>query len=170
MSLKFDATGASGEVLYRQEIPFRAMPAFRVDIKPVYLQGFVAVEFDVAGVPELPADAEGRVQLLAEGEHVVAETTSGRFLKAERKSVRLNIAEVDPGDYTLRAALEVAGGAELASMSTPFQVPEPPIWLNNQLGISDRVPPPWTDLSATDREIHVWGAPTRWAMCPCRRR
>ena len=157
VTLVLSAAGGDGAPLYRQAIDFRAIPAFRVDIQPVYLRGFLSADFDVRSMPDLPAHAVGRVQLLADGEGVPAEARCEDLDRQKEASVRLDISMVDPGDYRVRVALEGADGTELVSRTEPLHIPPPPPWHNNRLGISDRVPPPWTPLSASDRTVQVWG-------------
>jgi hypothetical protein len=155
--LEFSAAGGDGGQLYRQALSFKAVPAFRAEIHPVYLRGFVAADFDVSRVRDLPGDATGRVRLIDEKQRVVAETVCDDLGQRKRAEVRLDISEVDAGEYQLSVALEDGAGSEITRKIEAFHVPPPPAWHNNRLGISDRVPPPFTDLVASNRTVEVWG-------------
>ena len=155
--LDFSVAGDGGGLLYRQAISFKAIPAFRAEVDPVYLEGFAAANFDVSRVPDLPADAVGRVKLIAAEDRIVAQAVCDELGQRKVANVRLDISGVDPGDYQLKVALEDGSGSEIASRTEPFHVPPPPPWHNNRLGISDRVPPPFTDVVASERSVDVWG-------------
>ncbi len=60
------------------------------------------------------------------------------------------------GDYTLRVRLMDADGEVLDEAEDSFFVPANE-WLGNTIGISDRVPPPFTVIDATDEQFNCWG-------------
>jgi len=155
--LEFSAAEQGGGLLYRQAISFNAIPAFRAEIDPVYLRGFAAVHFDISRVPDLPGNAVGRVRLIAGADRVVAETVCDELGQRKVADVRLDISNVEAGDYQVKVTLEDGSGSEIAARTELFHVPPPPPWHNNRLGISDKVPPPFTDVVASDRTVEVWG-------------
>jgi len=65
--------------------------------------------------------------------------------------------ELPEGTYRIVAELTDAAGNPLGSPETELNVPPPPTWLGNKLGISDTPPPPWPPLKASETDVEVWG-------------
>jgi len=118
------------------------------------------VLLDAAGlVGEGAPGRTARVELLPKGDgDVLAAQDLGGFA-ADVARAELPVDAVAEGDYDVRATLLGDADRVVATASTPFHKPGPPVWSGNTLGLADRVLPPWTPL-LTDSEAHAvecWG-------------
>jgi len=87
-----------------------------------------------------------RVRILSRDKTVLDGGATG--ITGDRMNVLVDLSGLAPGDYHAVAELVDATGAVLTSdgprLFTVF--PDPPPWRSNPLGVSDKVPPPWTPL------------------------
>ena len=102
-------------------------------------------------------DRRVRVRILSTGKTVVRDITQA--ITGNRMDVPVDLGGLKPGAY--RVGLELVDGkGRVISKDTQRELvvyPDPPPWRGNTLGISDRVPPPWTPL-VVDQSVD--GCPT----------
>jgi len=84
-----------------------------------------------------------------------------------RKRFKGNTFELDietkalaPGNY--RAAVSLRGRNLRGKIERRFTKPRPPKWLGNTLGITDKVPQPWTALVRDGNKVSMWGRQYDW--------
>jgi len=138
-------------LLARMSLPFTCRASFRVSPVLVYRKGFVDVQIDAARVPDLPETFRVEVGIPEAGMSKAVELS----LAEPAATVRLDISELKPGDYTVRGTLVDPAGKHPAASSEPLPIPERPEWLDNTIGVSDEVPPPWTPVEVRDRSVSV---------------
>ena len=119
-----------------------------IALRPFFLRGDVEVYCDTR---DIAADTEVRVELLAAGTQGVVQTAQERVRPgSDMTRVQLPISGVKPGNYTIAAT--VNGGRAQAELV----VPPPPVWLNTRVGVSEKVPPPWTDMREEQGKVYCW--------------
>ena len=147
---------ASGRLLSAQKIPFTAIAALRVTAIPVFSKDTLFLNADarrVAGLPET---------IVVEGELFAGGVATGRTAKATWPSgqlagdVAIPIGGLAPGQYQAKVFLkDRQGGEALVGSLASFTIPEPPSWLGNKLGMTDRVPAPWTPVAVDGRRVRI---------------
>jgi hypothetical protein len=65
--------------------------------------------------------------------------------------------DLPPGEYNVISDITTKNGKAVASVSTEFVVPSPPVWLKEKVGVSVTPPPPWTPVEVEDDRVKVWG-------------
>ena len=72
--------------------------------------------------------------------------------------IPVDISKLPPGPYTIKTSYLNSIGDTLFEYIQPFNNPDSkPVWENNNIGISDRVPPPWTPMKVTGSAVSCWG-------------
>ena len=160
------ARRADGDVLLRSVTPYEAIPAFRTELAPLYLEGYLAARFDIRRLADLPAGAEGRLEILTRDGGTVKSATVPDLGTRKTAEMEVDLSDVAPGEYMLKASLLGPGGRAIAAKTQAFPVPRRPEWFRNGLGISDDVPPPFEDVKATGRGFSVWGREHRLGDLP----
>ncbi|MFA7232265.1 MAG: glycoside hydrolase domain-containing protein, partial [Victivallaceae bacterium] len=71
----------------------------------------------------------------------------------------INVATLLPGRYKVKITPIPVGKEKSPIYELDYAIPtSPPVWSDNQCGISDKVPPPWTDLKILpDNTVECWG-------------
>jgi hypothetical protein len=72
----------------------------------------------------------------------------------------LDTADLPEGRHTV--AVSVSGIRPAARATHPFTKPRRPEWLDNTLGMTDKVPAPWTALVRDGNKVAMWGRTYDW--------
>ena len=113
-----------------------------------------------ASVPSFPVPPGASYQLGLSIIDAYHRTVAEKIIPVSQSNeeIRLPLASVSPGTYQVVVRLLDGGGKELARDTRPMQKPNgAPSWLNNSIGKSDEVPPPWTPIKINGETIQVWG-------------
>ncbi|MFA6104933.1 MAG: glycoside hydrolase domain-containing protein [Victivallaceae bacterium] len=72
---------------------------------------------------------------------------------------KINVAALAPGRYLARISPVAVKDEKCPVAEFDYAIPaDPPAWDSNQCGISDKVPPPWTDMKLLpDNTVECWG-------------
>ena len=65
--------------------------------------------------------------------------------------------DLPQGEYKVISDITTRDGKPLASVTTRFVVPGPPVWLKEKVGVSDTPPPPWTPVEVEGDSVGMWG-------------
>ncbi len=65
--------------------------------------------------------------------------------------------DLPQGPYKVICDITTKDGKPVASVTTKFVVPGPPVWLQQKVGVSDTPPPPWTPLEVEADSVKLWG-------------
>lgn len=147
------------------ELPFA--PARELHLRPHVLFGRekVVVLVDYRGARHELGDAQGTVEVSVAtdaGEVAGSAPTD----KGGVARIELDYQAIGPGTATISATLQGDNGEVLRTGEMAWEVPQKPEWFGNDLGVSDRVLPPWTPVEATDDAVGVWGRSYRFATSP----
>lgn len=146
--------------------------AFGLEASYAPLSKKVLVKIDRYYMPQRAAVASGRVQLLDPAtKKVVAERPIAPFREdysefpVDVKDLRVPVEGQNewraggtaPVEYQLHAVLAGKDGQPIGSASLPvkllgYQFP----WMPNEIGISDRVIPPWTPIQRSGPMVSLW--------------
>jgi hypothetical protein len=127
------------------------------DLDPV--AGQVQVRFDTGGADVEDARVGVRLAVVAKGKPLPADSerlglTAGHVIKA------LPLVSREPGDYEVQAAVSL-DGKDAFELRRPLVIPATP-WLGNQLGLEDKVLPPWTPVRVEGTTVSCWGRSYRF--------
>ena len=65
--------------------------------------------------------------------------------------------DLPQGEYKVISDITGKDGKFIASLTTKFVVPGPPVWLDEKVGVSDTPPPPWTPVEVEGDNARMWG-------------
>ena len=134
---------AEVELLYRRP----TSDGLAIALRPFFLSGHAEVNLDTSRLPP----GEATVKLVAEGKTAVVTQAKTRVPDgADIVAVKLPLRKATPGRYR---AIATAGGSRAAA---DLRVPDSPPWLDAHVGISDTVPPPWTDMREDGGTVACW--------------
>ncbi len=147
---------ATGRVLLSQKIPFTAIAALRVTAIPVFSKGTLYLNADASRVAGLPKTIVAEAALFTGGSPTGRTATAawpGGHLAGD---VAIPIAGLAPGRYQAKVFLKAQpGGKALVGSVASFAIPEPPAWLGNKLGVTDRVPAPWAPVDVDGKRVRI---------------
>jgi hypothetical protein len=149
--------GNGDSTIHRSALPFGLEPGFSVEIASALTRKFLEATFDISRLKDVPESALGRVTLLDAAGNELAKSEVPELGKAGIGSARLNFSDAAPGTYTLQTSLLDKDGAVLREKSHPYTIPEPPAWLGNKIGISDKVPIPFEPVRVEGNAVSMWG-------------
>jgi len=153
--LTLEVADADGKLLLRTIAPYEAAPPLRAEIVPVFLEDTVWAEFDISNLADVTDETKGRVQIFNQAGGALTTVTLHDLGRAKKAHGSIDISKYDPGDYRVEISVIGESGPVGAVRSQTLTIPPKPEWFNNKLGISDKVPSPWTDMVTDGRNIRV---------------
>lgn len=150
------ADAKTGEVYMQQQVPVATPGSFDIDVMPFPSLHKVKLRGDFAHL-HLPAGNSGiRVSLLdADGKvlEVREEKTPSSYFNLEFDFTERAAEQ----DYTFKVEC-LAGNQVVSTNSRHYRHLALPPWFHNELGISNKVPEPWTPMTFDkDQRMHCWG-------------
>ena len=140
--------------------PVRFQPKMLVDVAAAAATGRLGVACDVAGlIRQTSGSARARVELAPKGSRAPARQAVIDAFPSGLGHCEFSVRDLPEGDYDVRAVLLDPAGKPLAEETALFHMPGPPIWSGNNLGLDDKLLPPWTPLraAADGAAIECWG-------------
>ncbi|MFP3903756.1 MAG: glycoside hydrolase domain-containing protein [Armatimonadota bacterium] len=151
------ATLADGTVLYTQQFPLTVRPKTTVDLQPVPIQQRLMVT--VSGAYEDQVDPDGARAIVAvrQADEEITQTTVP--LNEAETGTSLDYSEWAEGTYTI--AVQIVDDTEVAGVAeTTFEKTPTPEWVNNDLGKSRVIVPPYTPMTYENTAVSCWGRTT----------
>ncbi len=159
----------NGKVYYSQQTMFvTGKPKFKVEkilSQPLQVKAMPAPSYDkiIAEVdlfPIMKKFSGGKVEIKVYEENAktpLASTTlsANKFVRGFAAKI-VSIPGLKPGKYRVTALAYSQNGKLLKKSKSEFSVKKYP-WLGNNIGISDKVPPPWTPLKISGNTVKCWG-------------
>ncbi len=148
---------ANSRTLYKAEMPYQLddQPV-RLLVNAVPSQELLLADIDpVRFRKEWNAGGQLEVSL---NDQQGKKLDSHSFTSAEKLPVRarLSLKNVAPGSYQVNVVVKDKTGKTLVTQASPFTKPNPPVWLNNKIGVTDKVLKPWTPLEAQSGTVKMW--------------
>lgn len=163
----FNRALTAPEVAALHEMKLEA-PADRQEITAALLPGAQKVRADINAIGNTPAEAKAltaQVALQPAGGGAALQPAQVRFTDQAHTVAEFSTAKLPLGNYKVVSML-MDGGKAVATTEATFTIKAPPAWLGSNLGLSDKVPAPWTPLKMSgDRTVTIecWG-PRRYAV------
>ncbi|MBT4814599.1 MAG: hypothetical protein HON70_02815, partial [Lentisphaerae bacterium] len=147
---------STGAPLYDQRIPFMASAALRLRAVPVFYREELVVEVDTSRIAGLP-DAYTLTSRLLRGDESMSPPQVLEVTGASPPAdIRHSLAGLAPGEYGIRVLATVPGVNEpLTGAVARFVVPAPQPWYNSELGVTNRVSPPWRPVGVDGNKVRV---------------
>lgn len=156
-TFKVDITSSTKGKIYTTTIPFTTEKLFQFEYlstipdKGVLKVGLKQIELTRFGNPFIV-----KVCLLdKENKRVVEKSYVPEKINYE---VELDISQIAPGDYKVEMSLICPDGKLITTLKEDYtKLPSPSPWYNNKIGITDKVPSPWTPMEVTRDSVKCWG-------------
>ncbi|MBQ9770190.1 MAG: hypothetical protein IJW23_00040 [Lentisphaeria bacterium] len=148
---------ADGKVLYENTIVFTTLPAFHCEIIPLFLQNKMILSSNVKKLGGLSKDFKvtASIKAKADGKEIKG-LTLVPYKEPKVLRCMTSLAMFKPGLHIATIMLHDKGKL-IAVQTHEFNIPEKPEWLGNKLGISDKVPVPFTPVTSTKDSVSMWG-------------
>jgi len=146
------------EILYRNAFSFTSRPSFRLDAALLYSRKKLLLNWDIKRLPKLPPTATALAEVHTAKDNILITSLPLEGLNDKNRTgnYSLDISQFTPGDYVVKIYLKDKGKM-IAQTNADFIVPKKPEWWGNKLGISDKVPPPWSPVAVKGNTVSVWG-------------
>ena len=143
------------KVLWRQTFGFNPQPPLKVETVTWFPLGYVEVNIDVRRMSVRPANVSARV-LSSDGSAAAPELVSP--LRNGLAHVKVPTKALKVGEkYRLTITAHAPGGEALARRHIPLCVHGPPDCIDPTAGVSNKVLPPWTPMTAERKQVTCWG-------------
>ncbi|MFH0920323.1 MAG: glycoside hydrolase domain-containing protein, partial [Fibrobacterota bacterium] len=161
------ADPAGKETLYRKVFTFTARPSFSLDTALLYFKGALEIAWDAKRLPGLSTNVSGLVEVRNTKNNTLITSfpLKGFSDKARTGVYSMDISKMTPGEYAVQAYLKDKDTV-IAQAGRDWTIPEKPVWLGNTLGISDKVPPPWSPVKVKGHSVFVWGREYQFGQLP----
>ncbi|HID08392.1 MAG TPA: hypothetical protein EYP10_14740 [Armatimonadetes bacterium] len=135
---------AGNKMLWKIPIPFCRARALNVEAHHFPTKGKLQVALNATGAGVSPDERLSvMLALMREGDVLNERNVEG--VTTATQLVSMDVRRLPAGKYRLRVTL-CANGRTVDEISLPFEKRPLPKWWGNKLGITDKVPPPWTPL------------------------
>ncbi len=137
-------------------LPTRPLPALHLNFHPGarYLEAMVGVRNGSA----ISEGARAEVTLTSAGNtKPILSGKIDRFTQLWQPAT-LDTSKLVPGKYTVTAQVTIAGVAQ-PLVSADLSIQPRPEWAGNTIGVTDKVPAPWTPITVDKarKEVRCWG-------------
>ena len=160
-------TGASTQ-LYANECGFRIMAPLRLVVENYPSGSYLVVWADATGYDGSIDGAQAVWSVIdASGKKALGAQFA---LTSRRQSFRVDCQALPVGAHALRCRLLDASGRECASAEQRFSRAAKPVWLDQAVGKSRVVLPPFTPMRYAERTVSMWGRTMVWSeasVLPC---
>lgn len=144
-----------GSEIYRQRRPFAYAIGWDVYLSPMPTLGRLVVELDAGGDGPLQAGLGAEIVVKdAHGKRIGGKAVER--MTAISEFVEISLAGATPGAYTVDTTYALNGRA-MPTIVRVFTLPEKPVWSGTTVGLSDKVPAPWTPMKRRGATLNVWG-------------
>ncbi len=153
----FTVTDSSKEILYKNKFTFTPLPGFRIVSTLIYSRGLLEIECDIKRLANLPSgfSALAEVYNTKDKRLVISVPFEGLSMENRTGTYPLDISKFVSGEYVIKAYIK-DGENIIAQKNVEFIIQKPE-WFGNQLGISDKVPIPWTPVGIKENSVSVLG-------------
>lgn len=155
-TLKVQAT-AGAKVLYSAELPYQIeTQPIRVIVNAVPSQELLVVNADPVRFHNEWQNGGSMKVLLRGNDGKILQSKSLSSTEELPAQTNLSLHDVLPGNYTVKVIMQDKTGKTLATQNAAFTKPPTPIWMNNKIGITDKVLKPWTPIVTTNSDLKMW--------------
>ena len=173
---RYRITDSTGQVVFFRELPYTAnltaLPLYPTNLKskPLVAGAFMAPSYGRFGVTadiiDYPGDKSKvaiEVSAFRDGSKDPLGTVRLDKFPLDFASGILEAGTITEGTYQVKfRAIDRESGKPLGYEDEVTLTRKPYEWENNTLGISDKVPEPWTPLRVEDGAVRVWGRDYRF--------
>jgi hypothetical protein len=150
------------EVAALYNFKLEAEPA-RIEMTVAPLPGAKKARVEVNALAQKPSEVAGmtaEVTFGAKGDTRAPQRKAITFTDSQHALTEFGTAGLKPGQYHVASRL-ARKGAVVATAETDFNLKPPPKWLGSTIGITDKVPAPWTPVTLSrkgaEATIECWG-------------
>jgi len=143
-----------GQSLYEGFVPVNFSPLLQASTYFYPTEDLLEVEIDRTALGWKKPSAE--VALIDKKTDKVLATGSIEEFRKDKEIASIDTSSVPPGAYLVKVTLKGEGGLE-TTLETRFRKSPKPEWLGNKVGITGKVPSPWTPIEASETKFGVWG-------------
>jgi hypothetical protein len=147
----------TGREIFRQEGKFKIESAFDIEIVPVLSKNQLKIGFRTDKLKSKLKEFALKIDIAsAAGKKVASQNFT---IPADKKGLQIasfDISKLKPGAYKVLFAIRNPETKEsLVSETRSLTIISKPGWLNNNLGKSDKVPPPWHPLKINGSKVKI---------------
>lgn len=155
-TLKVKATSGAN-VLYSAEIPYQLeTQPVRVIVSAVPSQELLIVDADPLRYRKEWEDGGNMKVCLMDNAGKIFDTKTLAPPEKLPARAELSLHNVPPGNYRVQVTMQDKTGKTLATQNSAFTKPPTPVWFNNKIGITDKVPKPWTPIICNPNDLKMW--------------
>jgi len=148
---------AGAKVLYSAELPYQIeTQPIRVIVNAIPSQELLMVNADPVRFHNEWQNGGSIKVLLSNDSGKVLESKT--LVPPENLPVeaKLSLHDVAPGNYKVQVSMQDKTDKTLATQNSAFTKPPTPIWMNNKIGITNRVLKPWTPIITSNSDLKMW--------------
>ena len=143
-------------IVSRATVPINMSTRVKIDIEHYLSSNYIRLNCDFKGLNEQARNANLKIELIKD------KKTLKKFThKLSGDSYIQKISGLKPGKYTASLNITTPKGKKF-SINKKFEIQKRPEWLGNRIGISDKVPRPFTPLTYGQKSISAWGRKYQW--------
>lgn len=163
-TLAIEARDSTGNVIYLTYIPFVFRPSLLVGARHFPARDELIVDIDRTGAGTRQEDKSFFAEVTLRGhgsDKALKQSRIGPFTQTKIE-VPFDLRDLPLGMYEIAASLTTPD-RKLGEKVVQFEKKESPDWLNNKIGITEKVPPPWSPIKVQkDAEkksviVSCWG-------------
>ncbi len=146
---------AKGAALLIHTLRFVFSREIRMEARYIPTPELLQVIFDLGSPDTAKKVSECTIKIISKdtGKVVLSQAISVSTQMSTR--IPIDCRQVPVGEYEVVAEVKI--GPDIVRLKNDMSKEPQPEWLNNTVGFSDQVPPPWTDLEVTGKTVFCWG-------------
>ena len=154
--LHFDIKNKKGEVYYSQSIPYFIPKKLTITLKKYPAVEQVVASWQIRKIYDKVNDLNASIEIIPVGDSKAVIAKKIQPLASFDGSTAVSTKNLPIGKYQIKMTLRNKNKI-LVNKLVDYEKKPLPEWFGNRLGISEKVPPPWTALKLKNDAVSMWG-------------
>ena len=156
--LVIDPVKRPKNIVSRTTAPMQLKAQIQLKVEKYLSENYIKLNCNLKGLGKQAYNAKLTIELQDSNKKLLKEfEINARGVTCEQK-----ISALKAGKYNAKVTVTTAKGAQYI-INKAFEIIKKPEWLGNKIGISNRVPKPFTPLTFGDKSVSAWGRKYQWS-------
>ncbi len=156
-ALSYEVVSQRGrEIYYAQKVPWSAEGGLALTLRSYPSLKLITVSWELARIEQTPEQLRAEIEILDKEDETPVLKKTVAPLPSCFGEVEVGVADIPDGRYRVRMTIRDKNKT-LLNKVVDYEKQPLPEWWGNQLGISDKVPPPWTPMKVEGDAVCMWG-------------
>jgi len=154
--LNFEVKDKEGHPYYLQSVPYYLPQALTMTLRKYPSSKLIVVSWELRKIDKRAAELSAVIEISRKNDGTVVHSKQISPLPSLYGAVEVSTADIPLGSFDVKMSIR-HDDQVLVSKTMHYEKRPLPEWFGNTLGISEKVPAPWTAMKVEDDAVSMWG-------------